>query len=93
MFLQFFVGFAKFETSRERGDLPHSPVARGEFMARLEEGVGGIYCSGGRSWDSHPRARPGIDLDVLFAFPPFFPLQFLYLSRSLLLSFPSSSAR
>lgn len=57
-------------------------------MARLEEGVGGIYCSGGRSWDSHPRARPGIDLDVLFAFPPFFPLQFLYLSRFLLLSFP-----
>lgn len=39
-------------------------------MARLEEGVAGWrdLLLGGRSWDSHPRARPGIDLDVLFAF-------------------------
>lgn len=53
-------------------------------MARLEEGVAGWrdLLLGGRSWDSHPRARPGIDLDVLFAFLTLFFLSIFPLSRS-----------
>lgn len=58
------------------------PPASSSGSWRVHGSIGGGVAGwrdlllGGRSWDSHPRARPGIDLDVLFAFLTLFFLQF-----------------